>query len=813
MPRHEKTMVRACAAFVMLLGLVTVVGWSAGIPHLLRLRPDWTPMVLNTGVGFVLAGIGLWLGSSAAAWSSRGAVVLGFVVALLGIEELLVLLLDIAPALSLPEMHRVLQPGYPHPGRMAPNTAMCFVLFGIGLAAISHSTRTKVRERVHWAAIATLGIGLLGVIGYSLQLEYLYGWVGIVRMAAHTGVGMVVLGFGLRTLAVAEAGPAGFFEGNEATGIYRTAALVMIFIAVSAGIAGFSFLQSRVEAQLHELLQQASQDRAQLFNQIIEYRSARARFAGQDRQLAPMLRALGQDQAGALAHDDIDKYARVLSRNGFSSVIVEAGGRRLQLAGSEVSGSVAAPILGGEQRWLVWEGRYFLRSRTPVRDAGTAVGTLVTEQALDALSLEAASTARLGSTGELALCRAVDVATMDCFPQRLRPYPFRVNRVIGGEPLPMDYALRGLTGSVVALDYRRQRVFAAYTPVGKTSLGLLVKQDVAEIYDPIRKRFQLVLLFLCLLVVAGLLLLHGRLRPLLNTLEATRAQARAAVESNLDAFFIMDCVRDDAGKPIDFRYVLLNERAGKMLRRPRAEVIGQGMFELFPETRTDGMFEKYLGTIESGLAVKEERSALAHDGRMRWYHLQATKLGDGIGVTVRDITRSRAAADAVRYQALHDALTGLPNRACFEIAMEAALAESKVQGHVTGVMLLDLDGFKEINDSLGHATGDQLLQEVARRLQQAVRPGDTVARLGGDEFVIVLSNTSYPEGPMAVGSKCLAQLAAPFKLGASILKITVSIGMCAAPAHGMTSAGLLKCADAAMYAAKRRGRNQYVLAD
>ena len=272
-------------------------------------------------------------------------------------------------------------------------------------------------------------------------------------------------------------------------------------------------------------------------------------------------------------------------------------------------------------------------------------------------------------------------------------------------------------------------------------------------------------------------------------------------------------MRDDAGRTIDLRYVLLNERAEKILWRPRAEVIGRGLLEMFPETRTDGMFRKYLGVVESGLAVKEERSALAYDGKTRWYHLQAAKLGDGVGVTVRDITRSREVVDEVRYQSLHDASTGLPNRACFELAMSAALAQSAAQGHVTGVMLLDLDGFKEINDSLGHEVGDQLLQEVARRLQRVVRPGDTVARLGGDEFVIVLTNTRYPEGPMAVGNKCLAQIAAPFTLGGALRNISVSIGICAAPGHGMTTAGLLKCADSAMYAAKRRGRNQYVLAD
>jgi len=192
---------RLCAAFVLALGAMTLMGWALGIPSFVQIRPDWTPMVVNTAIGFVLSGIGLFTALQRGRWYSRITILLGVLVALLAIEELCVLVFDISPALSLPDLHRSLQPGYPHPGRMAPNTALCFLLYGVGLLASARPRGESITHEVRRAAIAVLAIGALGVIGYSLQLEYLYSWSGVVRMALHTGVGMVVLGIGLWNLA------------------------------------------------------------------------------------------------------------------------------------------------------------------------------------------------------------------------------------------------------------------------------------------------------------------------------------------------------------------------------------------------------------------------------------------------------------------------------------------------------------------------------------------------------------------------------------------------------------------------------------
>ncbi|HTD29672.1 MAG TPA: diguanylate cyclase [Xanthomonadaceae bacterium] len=808
---------RLCAAFVLALGVLTLFGWAFGIPLLVRLRPDWTPMVVNTAIDFELAGIGLFAASLQGRLTTRIATLFGVLVALLAVEELCVLIFDISPALSLPQLHRPLQPDYPHPGRMAPNSAVCFLLFGAGLLASLRSRYESIMEWVQRAAIAVLAIGLLGVIGYSLRLEYLYEWTGVTRMAVNTGVGMVVLGIGLWNLAHTRAGVVPISDGTEVAGVYRAATLLLLVALACAGIGGFAFLQGQVEQQMRSDLMHMTVDRILMFSQVIEDRSGRAQFASDDDDLARQLRKLQLAPQDPTPLGALQTWALSLRANEFSSVSVETGGRQWQLDGDSARPTLTVALHGSYPGWLLWQDGYVLRRSLPVHDAAGEVGTLITEQRLRPLNIVAATTNRLGKTGEMGVCGA-DAKTLHCFPLRSSAQPFSTLRVVGGQPLPMDYAFRGKSGAIVALDYRQHRVLAAYGPVGDTGLALVVKRDIEEIYTPIRKQFQRIMFFLGALLLFGLWLMRRRLRPLLRMLEDSRAQARAssarfeaAVESHLDAFFVLECMRDPAGEIHDMRYVLINARGEEVLTRPRAEVLGRGMCELFPILRSDGMLASCAQVVATGEPAVLERCSVVR--QTFWYHMQLVKLGDGVGLTVRDITAAHHATEEIRHRALHDPLTGVANRAGFESALTKAILEAKESGHVAALALLDLDDFKRINDSLGHAAGDQVLQHVATRLRKCIRPSDTVARLGGDEFVLVLPNINYPAGAEIVARKLIARIAQPIQVEGHTVAVTVSIGMSAYPHDGVDGAVLLKSADHAMYRAKRAGRNDYALHD
>lgn len=167
---------------------------------------------------------------------------------------------------------------------------------------------------------------------------------------------------------------------------------------------------------------------------------------------------------------------------------------------------------------------------------------------------------------------------------------------------------------------------------------------------------------------------------------------------------------------------------------------------------------------------------------------------------------------ALEFMALHDTLTALPNRQLLMDRLTSAIVHAKRNKAMTALLYLDLDGFKQINDTLGHAAGDTLLKLLAARLTATVRQEDTVARLGGDEFVIVLSEVSHRDAVEKLVSKVLLAVSQPYLIADQPVSVTSSIGVGLYPAHGTDNESLLKQADAAMYAAKSAGKNNYRIA-
>ncbi len=201
------------------------------------------------------------------------------------------------------------------------------------------------------------------------------------------------------------------------------------------------------------------------------------------------------------------------------------------------------------------------------------------------------------------------------------------------------------------------------------------------------------------------------------------------------------------------------------------------------------------------------------DGRSLEGRSCPQRLGDSVIGRVwsfRDVTERLQTETQIRYQAAHDLLTGLPNRQSFNERLANALAEAKRHQHQLAVMFLDLDRFKLINDSLGHAAGDLLLKEVARRLKRCLRRHDMVARWAGDEFTVLLSDASV-EDALQVAEKILTAMKPDFDLEGHLLHVSSSIGIAIYPTNGSDAETLLKNADAALYRAKDSGRNGYHL--
>ncbi len=231
-------------------------------------------------------------------------------------------------------------------------------------------------------------------------------------------------------------------------------------------------------------------------------------------------------------------------------------------------------------------------------------------------------------------------------------------------------------------------------------------------------------------------------------------------------------------------------------------------------------FMRQLNSIRAGKSERFEdtfRIRRASDQAERWVTMNGwrTHKADSqlrrIILTARDATEEKTAEERVRWSASHDGLTGLANRSLFQDRLDTAIQAATVDGGAVGLLLLDLDHFKQINDTLGHDAGDTLLSQFAERLRSVVRAGDTVARLGGDEFAIVLPDVEGELSLIQLSRSVHECLREPFVHAGRMLDCRASMGASIFPLHGRTSEALMKNADIALYAAKAAGRGTVTL--
>lgn len=217
--------------------------------------------------------------------------------------------------------------------------------------------------------------------------------------------------------------------------------------------------------------------------------------------------------------------------------------------------------------------------------------------------------------------------------------------------------------------------------------------------------------------------------------------------------------------------------------------------------------------VTNGHAMETERTYVRKDGS-RFpagvialpLHNAAGRLLGGLRMVI-DITERKRAAARIEHMALHDSLTGLPNRSLLQDRVGQTLARAQRNSGSFALALIDLDRFKQINDTLGHAVGDEVLKIVSQRLSNAVRNSDTVARMGGDEFALLLPDISHADQALEVGQKILAAMSDGLIIESHRLHVSASVGVALYPAHGVDLPTLLRNADAAMYDAKARGRD------
>jgi diguanylate cyclase (GGDEF)-like protein/PAS domain S-box-containing protein len=319
--------------------------------------------------------------------------------------------------------------------------------------------------------------------------------------------------------------------------------------------------------------------------------------------------------------------------------------------------------------------------------------------------------------------------------------------------------------------------------------------------------------------VAGLTLVFAfRARSLARRLSADETERRELVQRYKS---ILETAGDGIfGIDRNGSILFVNAAAATMLGFARAEIQGQEVNRLLQSRPADGSADRtheipLLRALTSGRAEVSDtecfRRADGSDFPVE-YAVTPMLLGDtptGAVVVFRDITKRKQTEEEILYRANFDAVTGLPNRNFLLGRLDQELKLARREARRVGILFIDLDDFKQVNDSLGHDAGDLLLRQVAERLQQSVRDTDTVARFAGDELVVVVAHIADHVFLQTVAEKLLQVLREPFSIGNDSVRIGGSIGIAVFPEHGEDPQVLLNQADLAMYRAKAAGRGTY----
>ena len=660
---------------LLLLGGTVMVGWSIRSQLLVQVLPGLVAMVFNTALCFVIAGGALVLQRSRPADGGAVQKAAGAAIACLALLAGLQNLVGVNLGIDELVFKAWLLDPNPHPGRMAPMTSIGFVLAGVFLL-LQHRLQTSGRLRLllQVCSLSVITLGIIGVTGYSLKLDLLYDWFRFVRMAPHTAVGFIVLGTVLWLTWYQPLREAGPVQPSTEQRITAVATVILLAMALIAGMAGFVLSAQRTEAALNNYLRAAHSNRAQLLTFVIDSSVRQAKSLASDAALLAELRA----NERAAPSSTKAELSRDLLSEGYSSVAAfRADGATVFSAGLAAKEVMALDM--GDGIRLVWSDEPVLEVRLPVRRDGHDLGWVVAQRRLPVLRVLLKDAELLGKTGDIAICGPLPGNAMSCLPIRFQSRGFaRLSRIRDGRPLPMSHALDGQTGLAIARDYRGAQVAAAFGPIAATGLGLVVKEDAIELYEPIRTQLHTVLALLTLLFIGGMLLLRWQLTPLIAALLVARREARAGeekIQAVVDNMADGLLTIDEAG-----RVQSVNSAAAAMFGYLPEEVVGLDIARLIPqrlkEQHSAGM-RRYLA---GGAARVVGRSGvqvpgLKKDGTEFPMHLairEAQVEGGRIFVGIlRDITaQNKALETSSRFNAF---LEATPNLVAFVSARRQLL--------------------------------------------------------------------------------------------------------------------------------------------
>ncbi|MES2536298.1 MAG: EAL domain-containing protein [Pseudomonadota bacterium] len=307
--------------------------------------------------------------------------------------------------------------------------------------------------------------------------------------------------------------------------------------------------------------------------------------------------------------------------------------------------------------------------------------------------------------------------------------------------------------------------------------------------------------------IAMMLSLHLAWRK--HELESAQATYRVATEGGNEGFYIVRPLYGGHGEIDDFEVIDSNHRGAELLRQRREELIGIKISHLYASANPARLIEMLHHALEHGSYEADSEVPAESPLTPRWVHVKIVRANSDLAVTLRDVTEAKAHVDELERRSNADTLTGLPNRNWVHAYLPEAVRHAGQNGLMLAVLFIDLDGFKAVNDSAGHAAGDELLRIAGVRLTDATRPHDHVVRLGGDEFLVILEQILHKAEAAHVAERIRHAFRENFRLFQSVHSVGASIGISVYPSDGADADTLLRNADVAMYSVKAGGKGGY----
>lgn len=585
-----------------LLGLTVIAGWVDRQPALIQLLPGSHGMPWSTAVGLVLAGSLLMLAwrrfrrEKLAAWERAVAEGLAFLLILLGTSALLEWQAGIHLGLSSDResLRQWFADPNPVAGRMRPLTALGFIATGLAALLLPRAESAWAHVSAQVLALVVVFVGGFGILGDRVGLGTVFG--AYLTPVLPASIAFVICGLSLSVLVRQGSAQRLGVAGDNAGRIAIITGAIVVLTGLGGILSGFAVLYPQAVGELQNNLALSLRHRGEVLQSAIQHAWLDSlNFGNQPLRLAVM-GELARHPADRKLRGEIQAVAERYRDFGFSGVRFEdAAGREVASAGafiahSELSVAVATP---SPSELLWWQAGYSLRTHTDMVENGRLVGRLTAERRLPAGD-ELNETAPFGPSLDFAVCAPAG-AEMDCFPLRstggrvLR----QISRSYGGQPLPMSFALAGRTGIVQATDYRGIEVIAAHMPLGKLGLGAVLKIDAAELYQPIARRLEPLLVVLLVVAAAAVVLMRIQVLPLVRTMakeieDRKRAEARL-MESETTLSEITStlgegvCVLDRHGV-----VAFANPEVERLLGWPAAELVGKAAHTTFHYQKPDG---------------------------------------------------------------------------------------------------------------------------------------------------------------------------------------------------------------------------------